>query len=448
MKFVRSMNPIGTAMFAVLVCGAAANSLATDAPNLSGRFLAALSDTEIVFSSYVTGRIGELDPKYGDSLSLFALTPDADTKPAAVLPLSNSNFGPSGAIVASPAGDRVYVAETVGRAEPGMERIGELVSSPRIFAVDVSDLSAPRLIDTVAVGERVQTLDLSPDGRTLVAVSLTEQRPLAFVPITESGFGAPVRFDIPDLPPRPDLHRQNGYTWVRWHPSRDLIAVHLTDRSQVAFYMVVRDASGQPLKLRPWGNVVQVNKFPFVGRFSPDGRHYVTSDVQWGPDVPFFYGARDGVLTLIRLGTEDSPAEAPRHQVVDVEATGRSAETLAFSPDGAFLVTSNIDYTARPDTFPGYDPQASLSLYRLDGETSDLVRIERYRYVGLLPQGLAFDASGAFLFVGINSYPGDTNELQSGIEIWRLKRQPEPRLEPTKTVLRAPRGLHALELVD
>jgi hypothetical protein len=80
--------------------------------------------------------------------------------------------------------------------------------------------------------------------------------------------------------------RLNRHGW--WHPNGRYIAVNLVDRAQVVLYEVIRDGDGSVSAVRPWGNRVQSNKFPFVGRFSPDGCYYITSDIQWGIDTKGF----------------------------------------------------------------------------------------------------------------------------------------------------------------
>src|SRR3546814_9629142 len=83
------------------------------------------------------------------------------------------------------------------------------------------------------------------------------------------------------LVPDTTLFRSVTATNVQWHPSGRYLAVNLNTLNQVAFFQVDEAADGK-LALRAWGEPVAVGADPFVGRFTPDGRYYLTAD--WGRD--------------------------------------------------------------------------------------------------------------------------------------------------------------------
>jgi hypothetical protein len=267
---------------------------------------------------------------------------------------------------------------------------------------------------------------------------------LNFVPVSARGLGEVQKVPLP-LPPREDL-RFETVSDVSWHPSGRYIAVHLTFRSQIAFFEVARADDGR-VSLKPWGNTVLVNKFPFTGAFSPDGRHYFTSDLMWGPDVEGFFQVNSGLLTSIRVADPTSGHDRARHLVAAVALGGLNSETIAVSPDGRLLAALSLRNTGRLESEAFYDPRAALRLYRIDASTGELTLLGETLFEAVLPQGLAFDPSGSLLYVGINEYKGRPGLLKGAVEVWRVDGGAVPSLQRTDRRFRAPRGVHTLALV-
>jgi 6-phosphogluconolactonase (cycloisomerase 2 family) len=405
----------------------------------SNEFLAVLSDTDMVPTVYETGELGPVDPNHRDTLSIIALPIDASRRPAAI-EVSNSTYGPPGALELS-TGRFAFVAETFRRRSDGATRLNQLVQGNAIRSLDLRD-DRPVVIDTVEIGTQPQAIQISPSGDLIVAITVDADRELAFVPVRDGRFGAVVRFGL-DLPPSSGLIPLKS-TWVQWHPSGRYIAVNLVDRAQVAFYEVVRSDDGSVSALRAWGNRVQTNKFPFVGRFSPDGRFYVTSDLQWGIDTKGFYGVQEGILTTIRVADVGAAGDAARHTVPHIALGAWASETILFSPDGRFLVTSNLRGTGKPDGDPDWTDVSSVSLYEMDRQTGRLTRRGEWPFDAVLPQGLAFDRTGSTLFVGVNRYRSEQAGRGGAVEVWRLRTDGMPRLERTPERIGLPAGVHTL----
>ena len=356
--------------------------------------------------------------------------------------MSNSTNGPPGALALSNDGRFAYVAETYQPRPQGATLLEQLQRGKVIRSLDLRSVDKGRVADTVEVGTQPQAIGLNPSGDLLVAITVDADRELAFVPVRDGRFGAVARFGL-GLPPSSGFIPLKS-TWAQWHPSGRYIAVNLVDRAQVAFYEVVRGSDGSVSAVRPWGNRVQSNKFPFVGCFSPDGRYYITSDIQWGIDTKGFYGVREGILTTIRLAGSDEIGDKASHTVPHIALGAWGSETIIFSPDGRFLVSSNLRGTGKPDGDADWTENASLSLYELESKTGRLTPRGEWSFDAVLPQGLAFDASGSALFVGINRYRGDEAALGGAVEIWRLVTEGTPRLERTSERVRLPSGVHTL----
>ncbi|OHV76032.1 hypothetical protein LCM4573_15430 [Rhizobium sp. LCM 4573] len=385
---------------------------------------------------YETGALGPADGENHDTLSIIALPLDAEAEPRHFA-VSNSTNGPPAALTLSPDGRFALVAETYGRRPRDATRLDQLPQGKVIRSIDLA--GEGEVAATVEIGTQPQAISLNPAGDLLAAITVDDGQELAFVPVREGRFGAVVRFGL-GLPPSGGFIPLKS-TWIEWHPSGRYIAVNLVDRAEVAFYEVVRDSEGAVTAIQPWGNRVQTNKFPFVGRFSPDGRFYITSDLQWGVDTKGFFGVEEGILTTVRLAGEGSSGEAALHTVPHVALGGWASETILFSPDGRFLVTSNLRGTGKADGDRQWTEEASLSLHELDRETGRLHSRGEWRFPAVQPQGLAFSKDGSVLYVGVNRYRGGNH---GAVEIWNLVTEGGPRLERTGTTVRLPPGVHTL----
>ena len=266
---------------------------------------------------------------------------------------------------------------------------------------------------------------------------------LTVVPVTDEGLGTPATFDL-GLTERGDIPFDPAAN-VYFHPRADIVAVPLTLRNQIAFRRIARDADGTPTGIEPWGNLVATNKWPASGAFTPDGSHYVTTDLMWGPDVRRFYGyVGQGTMTSIALADPD--AADPRHEIVGIQAGGFQSESIAMSPDGTKVALSSLRTTGLPQDSELFDPEASVSLYAFDASTGGLTLIEEERFEAHLPQGLAFDPSGDHLYVGVNEYFDATDPVMRGaVELWDVA---DDGLTRTDVRMAAPRGVHVVQVIE
>lgn len=426
--------PISRLLLAVCL-----SAIPAQASNLNAPVLAILSDTDMVPTVYETGDLGPVERRYRDTLSILSLEGGHAVRSAEV---SNSTNGPPGALALSRDRRFAFVAETYERRPEGATRLDQLRPGRQLRSIDIGDAKEARVVDSVEIGTQPQAIDLNPAGDLLVAMTTEADSELAFLPVNEGRFGEIKRFSL-ELPPSGGFIPLKS-AWVQWHPSGQYIAVNLIDRSQVAFYEVMRDGSGSVSGIRPWGNRIQTNKFPFVGRFSPDGRFYVTSDLQWGVDTKGFFGVREGILTTVRLGETGAAGEAARHTVPHIAMGGWASETILFSPDGRFLVTSNLRGTGKADDDSDWTEQASLNLYAVDQQSGRLTLKGEWLFDAVQPQGLAFDENGSNLYVGVNRYRTGTGPSSGAVETWRLVADGTPRLEPTGSRVPLPTGVHTI----
>ncbi|MEM9011422.1 MAG: hypothetical protein AAGE18_09355 [Pseudomonadota bacterium] len=407
----------------------------------SARYVVGLSDVDMAGTAYEDGQLGPpLDAV--DTLSVFDMA--APEAAIASIAASNSVFSPPTVLDISPDSRRAVVVETLQARGDSDVTLSDLEARPgtALRLYDLSDPTAPTLLNQVEVPARPQAAQFNAAGDLVAVTGLPTANGLTLVPVGEEGLGTPLTFDL-ELTDRGDIPFDPAHN-VLFHPREDIVAVALTLRSQIAFYRIER-AGGVPSGIRPWGNLVATNKFPIAGAFTPDGRHYITSDLMWRPDVQRFYGALGrGTMTTIRLAAPDS--EAPRHEIVAIATGGHQAESIAVNPAGDRIAISSMRTTGLPPESALFDPRASVSLYAFDGETGALSLIEEVFFEAHLPQGLASDPSGSALYVGVNAYFDATDPvLQGGVELWTVEAD---GLTRTETRMPAPRGVHVVQVIE
>lgn len=435
-------------------------AFADDRPVFEARALLVLSDGDMLAAAYAGAALGE---SVGDALSFVDVSGGLEAPRVTRIGVSNGVPGAPGALAVSIDARFAYVAESRSSPGEGAQTFRDLAPGRLLQAVDTADPTAMRVIDTLALPREPDTVSLSPNGDWL-AVALSGDRTrtpgeqLALVPLRPDGtFGDPSFFALPGVDPT-NFARQFVF-----HPTRMSFAALLSEHDEVRFFNnVERDGA---IAIEAWGNTVGTGKFPYTGRFSPDGRYFVIAEVQWGRDVPG-RGAESpvGGVALIRLGVDapeggDAALDGRAGRVfVPIRDQGLHArvsfvealvnpEGLEISPDGRFVIATSIDQSWLPSDDPRYTPYATATLIELDAERSRLVHHDDVFFYGQLPEGAAFDATSRNLFIA--SYADPSNSLGDGaLHHFRIVDTPRGlRLAPTDIRIAAPRGAHFMTVL-
>lgn len=431
---------VGGAVAAAMLAAAPAWAEGVASPAVSalvgieGRAIVSIHDGDMVASAYVNGQLGPSESP--DALTVLALS---DLSVASV-PVSNSVAGAPTAVAVTPDGRFVIVSESFGARPAEAETFRDLPTGSQLTLIDISDLARPEVVDTVEIGTRPDGLSLNADG-SLAAIALhpRDGRGIAFVPLNGNRLG-----DV-SYATLPAIDEAQRISHVEWHPTGDFIAIHAVDQALVHFARVVdRDGS---VTLEPWGNPVRTSKYPFMGRFTPDGAHYLTGNLFWGPDVPGTWTeAVDGDVMAIRFDAEPTEGD-PRHLIVGRAPTGASPEGVAISPDGRWAVTTNLEVSYAPVDDPRHTPYSSLTLLAIDPASGSLETAGTYYFDGILPEAATFDASGRYVAV-VNFDQHVGGAAGGSIDFWRLVDGNAPKLVKTRTSVPVPHGPHSTALVN
>ncbi|MEO1299209.1 MAG: hypothetical protein AAFW75_26210 [Cyanobacteria bacterium J06636_16] len=415
--------------------------------DFQGRYLVSISDADMLSSAYVNGQLG---PREGsDALSVIPLGGHVRDLQAYEVEASNSVAGPPVAVAVTPDGRYAFVTETfTPRPEGSWENqtFADLSFGDRLQVFDLADPTQPTLMQEITVAERPDAVSINQDG-SLIAVTFHPagagaETPLALIPFGNGRLGEPTYPTIPDFPTGQRLIH------AEWHPTEDVLALVNETAAEISFAQVVAQGGAPSLQL--WGNRVKIEKAPYMARFTPDGQHLIVNNLFWGPDVEGTWSeAPLGSVNSIRLEAGTQSDGSPRHALVSRAVTGVSPEGIAISPNGRFVVTTNLERSYLP-----YDDNritwfSSLSLITLDPETGQLNHVGDFPYDGILPEAAAFDASSQYLAVA--NYDHFDDGIQGGsIDFWRIAADPlnpRPILVQTRYAIPVTRGAHSMVLV-
>lgn len=384
--------------------------------DFKGRFLVSISDADMLPSTYVDGKLGAVDG--ADALSVIRLDRPNREMRAVEIPVTNSVTGPPASIAVTPDGRYAIVIEARGqRPAKANPMLSDLSNGGAISVVDLADPDRPRVTQRVQGLERPSSVSVNADG-TLVAVSYHsggagKTTPLAVYRFNGGKLSAPV------TPAAPGWTTGDTISHVEWHPKENVLALLNVNKATITLVRVA-DAGGQ-ISVSRWGNTVGVEKGPFLVRFTPDGRHIVCNSAYVGFDgVDALPSASlRGTVQSVRLASATAPDGSPLHQLASRAATSSIPEGLSVSPDGRYVVTTNLEQSAFALDDPKQGFFSSLSLLRLDSATGVLENAGDFAFDGVLPEAAVFDNSSRFLAVTNYTF-FDPARKGGSIDFWRI----------------------------
>lgn len=398
------------ASFGLVLAGCQADR-PTQASQVAGHYIAVLNDADMTESAYESGDVSERAPGAKDVLTIIALPIERPITPNAQIEVSNSALGPTTALAASRDGRYVFVAEYRGPAGAGTTSVRDLPKGKVLTAIDLLNPLKPKIVAKLPTGDEPSSVAVHPAGDLVAIVTGQARQQIVMAGFKNGAFvGEPVAWPLIGLD-----NDEGGASSVAWHPAGQALAVTLRERGEVAFYRFKRE--GGSMALAPWGESVKVGRSPFVGAFTPDGRHFLVSDYRQagagvgagnagGSSVGPGAGLPQGRVAIIRVGDMpanlDSAKGGPgQHVVIGYAEVGIQPIGMTISSDGRMVATVNLIASASA-TSDKRVPAArtrggSISLFRLNSDGTTKAQGEFP--INAVPAGIAFDASDRYLIV-------------------------------------------------
>ncbi|RAJ95999.1 6-phosphogluconolactonase (cycloisomerase 2 family) [Larkinella arboricola] len=389
-----------------------------------------LSDADMSASALADGNLYRSKTSR-DVLTVIKFPLDRSGQNMATAPISNSSALYDKAAVVTPNGRFAFVLEGHGPLGDSVSTLKDgvkgLPAAARMFIVDLAP--AKPTAKVVSVGNLPMAITINPQGNTLAVASGDAGKEMRLVEIDNTG--TPKRV-VTAPSPVPNAR----ITDMVWSPNGNFIAYIMEDTQEVGLMKYSLDASKKP-NLVPHGKPIKVGGLPATGRFSPDSKFFIVSDIKKGANAQ---GAGKGELFVVQFSTEDTPAE---HKVVSQLAAGESGEAMTVSPDGSMVIVANAGQSYQPFGNAGAG-KSSLSVYALDKE-GKLTLANEYPFDGIMPQSIEFDKSGNAIAVAVSEYL-DYGDRTGAIEFWKVTKGDKPSLEKMAGKISVPRGCHTVRV--
>jgi dipeptidyl aminopeptidase/acylaminoacyl peptidase len=229
---------------------------------------------------------------------------------------------------------------------------------------------------------------------------------------------------------------------LAWSPDGEILAATFPADNAARFYRLRLDDGGRPI-LEQLGDAVITGKFPGVGQWSADGKHFFVTNLYWfGGAANSYAGSNTSTLTAVRVDRA-----AGKHTMVSAAAAGASAENFAISPDGRTIVTLNMERTFLAPKDARLTYHASLTLMAWDPAQEQLTTRRTIPFESILPEGIAFDRTGRYLAVANFAHSNPRRPLtETSVKFFRLTDEPEPTLVQMDLEVPVMRGAHIVKV--
>ena len=326
-----------------------------------------------------------------DAVLVMDVKDPAHPRIRASLPLVNSLLGPPTNLQITPDGRLGLVANSVTNQQDGAA--WKSVPDDKLYVIDLQ-ANPPKLIDTVTVGKQPSGLMISRDGKlvlianragksiSVLTIDGTSVKAVAEIPLGNEAAGVAIT---------PDGKRAFAVMNLV-----NKVAVLAIDGSNVTY----DKALDIPAAFNPYNVDV-----------TPDGKHvYVSATGAGGING-------DAITTIDPTG--------PHPHVTAITTAGRGAEGFAVAPGGKFALTPLLLGTAEKTSDWNYTKGGAAVLFAI-GKDGALTQVNRLP-LGGLPEGVAFDGTGSYAYVG--------NFIDKNIQVFRIV---GGKLTATGTVLALP----------
>jgi DNA-binding beta-propeller fold protein YncE len=338
-------------------------ALASPAPPALAEFMIVGNDEKVAFDA--EGNRSFVAPGK-DTISIVDIASREAPKIVATLPMMNSIFGPPVNLAITPDERVAIVANSVEWVQDGTN--WKPAPDNKLYVIDLT-ASPPARVATVEIGKQPSGLAINKAG-DLALVANRNDKSVSVLSIK----GTDVK--LVDTVPMGD---EVASVAITPDGTRALVTKF------AAHKIAVLAINGQ--KVTDTKQDMPVGLWPYNIGVTPDGKIGISADNGNA-------GSPDGHVDTVSI--IDLEAKPPR--VIDRVVVGDAPEGLAISPKGDLAVAVLLGGASVPKTmWFNTRRNGSLAVLKIDGKkVSKVGEVE----VGGLPEGVAWSADGAYLYVG------------------------------------------------
>lgn len=326
--------------------------------------------------------------------------------------LSNSIINKAKSVAISSDKTTAYILQSRGEFPDSMRYSTELdwklPIGNTLLAVDISDVSDLKIIDTINVGKSPSAVVLSPDGKSL-ALTVDEKHSEIIRILLEKN-----RFKYVFRHPHAVYSKKGNIraTDISWHPSGEYFAVTLEEDRTIAFYKFIETSYGTKLALL--GAPVEVGKLPTKTEFTPDGKHCLLIN-------------RDSTETkseLISIKFDESG----NHSIANRQQTAINPTNFDLSSNGKQIIVLSKE-----------NSNFSIGLFDLD-KNGALTKVQESKITGTNVQSINFDKTGKKIILSYSQY----QESERGrIQFYKI--DDDNKLHKMDVKVKTPKGTHFIK---
>ncbi|WP_298426851.1 hypothetical protein [uncultured Kordia sp.] len=409
-----------------------------------GKYLISVSDADMVASAYTNGKLGAREGT--DMMSIIDLKVSLNKASAIEVPASNSVGGPPAVLAVDKSGTYAYIIETFTprpKTNNKEHMFSDLDLGQILTVYNIKNKKAPKLVGKQKIEKRPVSIDISPDGNWLLISYYTSPENKKHLGVYKVEKGKIVETYFPEIP---KWKLTDKLIYASWHPDGKTISLINNAKAEVSFFKIDLEKK----VITKWGNTVSVGKFPMIGRFTKEGKHFLVNNTFWGKDVQGTWNsAPKGTIGNISLAVEGE--ENIRHELSSQVMVGVSPEGFAVSPEGDFVISANMERSWLPynDSRQGWF--SSLSLIKRNPKTGAMRVIHTIPFEGILPESLVFDTTGRN--IAVTTFDHYDNNIEGGaIDFFKIISDPlnseEKMIMQTRNSIPVTRGPHTMILID
>lgn len=424
----------------VVLCVLLFHIVKAQVPTFNAKGLVLLSDADMAASTLSDGLI--LKDKTAKDQVCFIKLPLSNTFNDEIkcLPASNSLFGMAKCLAISKNGKLAYIAESRGTISDSQDTLknipADIPAGSYITALDLSDISQPKLLFKIPVGKNPMALSISPDNQYLAVCTEDYGKELQFFEL--DGNGKPLR-----VINKPATMPSGRISDVTWHPSGDYLAFTAEDYRQVGIIKFVKDGpTKQIIRAEILGNAIRVGNFPSTGEFTPDGKFYLVLDLKKGEDAPSEMGYDGkGEVFVMKMNYEGTG----EHFLLSRTKVSENPKSITVSPDNKTILVVNTLKSGLPWMDKAFSNKSSISILSLSDDGT-IANKGEYLFEGILSKSIAFDTTGENFVTTVFEFQS-YGKHYGGLEFWQIRGGANPSLVKQNTRIFLPRGTHTVQII-
>jgi len=381
-----------------------------------------LSDADIALSQGLERKQSQYRTQR-DSLSIIRIDSTGIVTQNSIF-LSNSIINNSKSIAISADKTTAYILQSRGEFPDSMRYSRELdwkvPIGKTLVAIDISDITEMKIIDTINVGKSPTSVVLSPDGKSLALTVNEKHSEIIRIILEDNQFKYVFRHPHAVYSKKGNIRA----TDISWHPSGKYFAVILEEDNTVAFYKFIETTYGTRLALL--GAPVEIGESLTMTQFTPDGNYCVVLNQDSTKNK--------NALVSIKFD------ENGNHKLIRSEITATNPKYFDISPNGKQIVVLNkVVSEVSNDLSKHLTEYFSINLFELT-ENGTFSKRNETRISETSVQNINFDRSGQRIILSYSNYAGTK---AGAIEFYEID-DTNNKLHKMNVKRRTPEGTHSV----